>query len=349
MQNSKNLWFFSLLAITMTRNAKLQFKTQNYRKVKKELPGVQKNISLKNYTTFKIGGSAKYFYLAKTKKDLMKAILMAKEKKLPFFILGGGSNILVADEGYKGIVIKVKSQKLKVKSAGQKSKIIEIESGVLLSKIITLALKNNLTGLEWAVGIPGTIGGAIRGNAGAFGKSMADLVQGVEIFDVKNEKIKIFKNKDCKFKYKNSIFKQNPNLIILSAVIRLKKGKQEDIKKKTKEYSDYRKKNQPLNFPSAGSVFKNYQGKIKNQKLLEKFPELKEFNKKQIIPAGWLIEKSGLKGKKIGKVKISEKHANFIVNLGKGKAKHVIKLINLAKKEVKSKFKIILEEEIELL
>ena len=317
--------------------------------MQKELPEIQKNITLKDYTSFKIGGKAKYFFAAETKEDIIKVIKVAKKLDLPFFILGGGSNILVADEGYKGIVIKVKSQKLKVKSTGQKSKIIEIESGVLLSKIITLALKNNLTGLEWAVGIPGTIGGAIRGNAGAFGKSMADLVQGVEIFDVKNEKIKIFKNKDCKFKYKNSIFKQNPNLIILSAVIRLKKGKQEDIKKKTKEYSDYRKKNQPLNFPSAGSVFKNYQGKIKNQKLLEKFPELKEFNKKQIIPAGWLIEKSGLKGKKINNVKISEKHCNFIVNLGKGKAKDVIALIELIKQKVKSKFKIILEEEIVIL
>ena len=308
------------------------------------------NISflLKNYTTFQIGGPAKYFFAAKTKEELIEAIKKARDLKLPFFVLGGGSNTLVSDRGFRGLVIKMQNAKCKMKNEKPKFKIF-CESGTPLAKLVSESTKIGAMGLEWAAGIPGTVGGAIRGNTGAFKKSMKDVVESVEVFDTKTGKVKIFKNKDCKFGYKNNIFKQNPNLIILSTAIQLKKGSQKEIQEKIKEHLDYRRKNHPLNFPSAGSVFKNHQGKIKNQKLLEKFQELKEFNKKQIIPAGWLIEKSGLKGKRSGNVKISERHCNFIVNLGNGKAKDVIKLINLAKKKLKSKFGILLEEEIQYL
>ncbi len=290
--------------------------------IEKLLPDIKKNIFLRNYTTFRIGGPAKYFFVAKTKEDLTKAIQMAKKSNLPFFILGGGSNILVSDKGYNGLVIKIKNQKSKIKNNR-----ILAEAGLALNRLVELSLKNNLTGMEWAVGIPGTIGGAIYGNAGAFKKSMKDLIKEVEVFDTKDEKIKIFKNKDCKFGYRDSIFKKKKNLIILSASLQLKKGKKMKIKEKIKRYLNYRKETQPLNFPSAGSIFKN----PKN------------------FYAGFLIEKCGLKGKRIGNAKISEKHANFIVNLGNGKAKDVKKLIKLIKKKVKNKFKIELEEEIQYL
>lgn len=255
----------------------------------------QRDVSLKNYTTFKIGGSAKYFFTAKTKEDLFCAITAAKKLKLPFFVLGGGSNILVSDRGFKGLVIKF---------------------GQPFSSYVS-------KGLEWAVGIPGTVQGAVCGNTGAFKKSMKDVVESVEVFDVKTGKIKIFKNKNCKFSYRNSIFKHNKNLIILSVKIKPKKSNA----KKIKEYLDYKKERQPLDYPSAGSIFKNPSG----------------------FSAGGLIEKCGLKGKIIGQAKISEKHANFIVNLGNARAKDVKELINLIKKEVKKKFKINLEEEIQFL
>ena len=157
------------------------------------------------------------------------------------------------------------------------------------------------------------------------------------------------KNRDCKFGYRDSIFKRNQNSIILSAVLQLKRGKRTEIKRKIQEYLDYRIKTQPLNFPSAGSIFKNQKSKIKNQNLLKKFPELNEFNKKGEIPAGYLIEKCGLKGKRIGGAKISEKHANFILNFKNAKAKDIFKLIKLIKQKVKKKFKIDLEEEIQYL
>jgi len=255
----------------------------------------RKNVPLKNYTTFKIGGPAKYFFEAKRKEELIEAIKLAKKLELPFFILGGGSNLLVSDKGFDGLVIKF---------------------GQPLSSYVS-------KGLEWAVGIPGTVQGAVYSNAGAFKKSMKDVVKEVEIFDTKTEKIKNFKSKDCKFGYRDSIFKKNKNLIILSIKIKSKKSN----RKKIKQYLDYRKKTQPLNFPSAGSIFKNPRGFF----------------------AADLIERCGLRGKRIGKVKISEKHANFIVNLRNGKAKDVKKLIKLAKQKVKSKFGIVLKEEIVVL
>jgi len=282
----------------------------------------QRNISLAKYTTFRIGGQAKYFFIAKTKKDLILAIQEAKRKKLPFFILGNGSNVLISDKGFDGLVIKIQNSKFKI----QNSKIIA-EAGVYLGKLVNESAVKGLSGLEWAIGIPGTVGGAVYGNAGAFKKSMGDVVEEVELYDTKNQEFKILKNKNCKFDYRDSIFKHNKNLIIVSATIKLKKSNKKETKKKIKEYLNYKRKTQPLSFHSAGSIFKNS----------------KNFS------AAELIERCNLKGKKIGKAKISEKHANFIINLGGAKAKDVIKLINLIKKSVKNKFGIILKEEIQYL
>jgi len=315
------------------QNAKLQLKIQNSKKIKKELPSVQKNISLKNYTTFKIGGKAKYFFAAKSKESLISAIKAAKRINLPFFMLGRGSNLLVSDKEYKGLIIKIQNTKYKIPRSrtsslrGKQNTKIYAEAGVPLSQLLNEATKNNLTGLEWAVGIPGSVGGAVKGNAGAFGSSLSDNIQRVEVFNINNEKIKIFKNKNCQFSYRNSIFKKNKSLIVVSLVLKLKKGDKKEMEKKIKEYSDYRKRHQPLNFSSAGSIFVNPEG----------------------FSAGQLIEKCGLKGKKIGEAQISKIHANFIVNRNRAKAKDVKKLINLMKKKVKQKFGLVLKEEIEYL
>ncbi len=322
------------------------------------LPGVQKNISLKNYITFKIGGKAKYFFAAKTKKDLILAITVAKKLKIPFFILGGGSNLLVSDQGYKGLVIKIENCKLKtelptkfwwranVKKRTKSSSPIEnckvgAESGVPLGKLVNISIEKSLTGLEWAAGIPGTVGGAVYGNCGAFQKSMKDIIEKVEVFDTEELRIMNYELSDCQFGYRDSIFKRNKNLIILSAKTQLKKGKKKEIQKKIKEYLNYKKEKQPLNYPSAGSIFKNPPRFSAGELVKE------DKSSSSRLAAARLIEKCGLKGKRIGSAKISEKHANFIVNLGGGKAKNVMRLINLAKKKVKKKFKINLEEEIQ--
>lgn len=323
----------------------------DFQRLKKVLPDLRQNVLLKDYTTFRIGGPARYFLIATTKEDFIKAVKAAKKFGLPFFILGEGSKLLVADRGYDGIVIKMQNVKCQMSTrpnlAGQKLwrarngpeqipselygasnskfKIIDAESGKKLGDLVKLSLKQSLTGLEWAAGIPGTIGGAIRGNAGAFGKYMHDVVEEVEVFDVKSCASKRFSNKECLFAEKNSAFKKNKNLVVLSAKIKTDKGKQKGIKTTTKEYLEYRQKTQPLEFPSAGCIFIN----------------------PQQAPAGLLIDQCGLKGKTIGHAKISEKHANFIINLGGATAQDVLRLIKLAKKSVKEKFDIELEEEIQ--
>jgi len=281
------------------------------------------NILLKDYTSFKIGGPAKYFFKVKTREDLIKKIQMAKELNLPFFILGEGSNLLVSDNGYKGIVIKMEDSSISCQVNIEEHK-ITAPAGMKLADLVKFSVGKNLTGLEWAVGIPGTIGGAVRGSIQAFKKSIKETIESIEALDVSKLEIKNYKTKDCKFDYKESIFKENKNLIILSCVFKLEKGNKEEIKKKIEYFLDYRRKNHPLDFPSAGSIFKN--------------PE----NKK----AWELIKKCGLEGKRIGNAQISKKHSNFIINLGNASSKDVLDLINLAKEQVKNKFGIEIEEEI---
>ncbi|MDI6883335.1 MAG: UDP-N-acetylmuramate dehydrogenase [Patescibacteria group bacterium] len=382
-------------------------KSQNFKNL---FPRIKKNVLLKNYTTFKIGGPAKYFFVAKSKRDLIGAVKWAKERnlrdfeqiseeaqgrrilrpvgkqgakrlpetegfwgaersepkasappfqrkggeersdKLPFFILGGGSNLLVSDKGFKGIVIKIKNQKSKIKNTNQKSKVIEVGAGTELSDLVDFSFKEGLQGLEWAAGIPGTVGGAIYGNAAAFGSSIGEIVKEVEVFDAIDSEIKKFNSKGCNFSLKETIFKKNKNLIILSAILQLRKGNQKKIKKEINYFLNYRQKNHPLKFPSAGCVFKNVKLKMKNEKLqfkIKNFSEIRKFKKNGIIPVGFLIEKCGLKGKRIGGAQISKKHANFIVNRGKAKSGDVLKLINLIKRKVKNKFSVSLEEEIQ--
>jgi UDP-N-acetylmuramate dehydrogenase len=285
-----------------------------------------KNVLLKDYTTFKIGGPAKYFFVAKSKEDLIKAIEISKKNKLPIFILGGGSNILFSDKGFCGLVIKLEISGIEF----SKNKVV-VGSGVKLSNFANIVSKNGFSGFEWAVGIPSaTVGGSIFGNAQAFGFKISDTVESVEVLNLKTLKIQKFSKQQCKFSLKNSIFKKNKNFVILSIIFKLKKGDKEEIKNKIHEFLKYRKKCHPIEFFSAGSVFVN--------------PE----KKKEMISVGYLIEKIGLKEKKIGNAQISEKHANFIINLGNAKSKDVEALIKLAKQKVKKNFNINLETEIQI-
>lgn len=284
-----------------------------------KLKGVQENISLKPYTTFKVGGSACYFFQAKTKKDIVLAIREAKKENLPFFVLSGGSNILVSEQGFNGLVIKIETSGINL--SGNE---LLIEAGTLMSEITDFMLKNSLSGFEWAAGIPGTVGGAIRGNAGAFAVSMGDITEKVEAFDPEKNETAFYKKEDCGFLNKQSVFKEK-GLVILSCILKMEKGEKGDIEKKTLENINYRKEKHPLDFPSAGCVFKNPKG----------------------YSAGLLIAKAGLAGKEEGGAQISEKHSNFVINKGTAKAEDVIKLASLMKEKVKEKFNITLEEEIQ--
>lgn len=307
------------------------------------LPGVQKNVLLKDFTTYKIGGPAKYFFIAKTKEDLIKALIAAKELKLPFFILGGGSNILVSDKGLKGLVIKMQLQEVKV--AGEK---VYAEAGLGLTKLSNFVAENSFSGMEWATGIPGTVGGAIYGNAQAFGVKISDFVENVEVLNIKDLKINKLLKRQCNFSLKNSIFKKEKKLIIISVNFKFPVGNKTQITETIRNNLYHRNTKHPMSFPSAGSTFVNPEVVIKNEKLLALYPELINFNKQGTIPAGFMIEKCGLSGRQIGKAKISEKHCNFIINNGGAKAKDILLLIKLAKKKVKKLFKINLEAEVQL-
>lgn len=305
---------------------------------------IQENILLAPYTTFRIGGPAKYFVEVNSKEELTEAITYAKNNNLTFFILGGGSNVLVSDAGFDGLIIK---NELTICDLQITTGIIEAGAGVSMAKLVKISIENSLSGLEWAAGLPGSLGGAIRGNAGTFGRSIKDIVENVKIFDLDDGKIREVNNNKCEFKYRSSIFKKKANLIILSAVLKLEKSDKKRGLKKMREILARRVAKQPRDL-SAGSFFIN--PAADNPNLIKEFEGetgIKSEEKK--IPAGWLIERADLKGKKIGGAMVSEKHANFIVNTGKAKAEDVIMLASFIKQQVRDKFGVELKEEVQYL
>jgi len=298
------------------------------------------NEPLKNWTTFRIGGPARYFFVAESIEDFIKAIKITQQLKINYFILGEGSNLLFSDQGFNGLIIKNKISKLEI----IKVKII-VGAGVKLSYLFLSSIKFGLTGLEWASGIPGSVGGAVYQNAGAFGSDLSKLIQSVTVS--RNGKIIKLSKGQCGFIYRGSIFKTNKD-IILEAELKLKKGRRTESQKLIKKYLDHRRLTQPVGY-SAGSVFKNASFQKLSQICLKTYPQLQTFKESGIIPAGWLIENAGLKGLKIGGAQISEKHANFIINRGRAKAKDVLALIKTIKKIVKRRFGLKINEEIQLI
>jgi len=280
------------------------------------------NEPLAKYTTFKIGGPADFFVEVEKEEELIRLLKLLRELNLPYFILGGGSNLLVADEGFRGMVIKMQNSKCKFQNDNSKFKII-CGAGYLLGKLVEKTAKIGLAGLEFAAGIPGTIGGAVRGNAGAWQQAIGDKVKRVKVL-TPQEEIKWIEASNCQFSYRQSRFKKTKE-IIWEVELELERGEKKEIKEKIKE-NLAKRATQPKE-PSAGCIFVN----------------------PKPFAAGQLIDKCGLKGARIGDAQISPKHANFIVNLGKAKAADVIRLIKLIKEKVKEKFGVNLKEEIFLL
>ncbi|MGB9680597.1 MAG: UDP-N-acetylmuramate dehydrogenase [Minisyncoccia bacterium] len=308
---------------------------------------IKKNISLKDYTTFRIGGKAKYFTEVLTLKQLKSALGWAKSKNLPFFILGNGSNVLFKDEGFNGLIIKIQNNKIK-----EKKNSIIIGAGYLLADLVQYVIRKGIKNYEWLNGIPGTIGGAVYGNAGAFGFEMKDLILKVKTIDSNNFRLKVYSNKDCKFDYRSSIFK-NKKEIIWEVELKKKKGNKEEIKKKSLEYLKTKIEKKMFSYPSAGSIFKNvlilktiYKNYFdpKKEEVFIQGEKVRTLQGK--VSAGWFIEKCGLKGKAKGGAKIADFHANVIINFKKAKAIDVLYLINLIQKKVFEKFRIKLETEI---
>jgi len=315
---------------------------------KNEFPRLEEGVMLKDYTTFRIGGLSKYFLRTSDRKELKKIIEKAIKEKINFLVIGGGSNILFSSDGFDGLVVVYKIDNIKERPLIEKKAegIFKVDATIPLSFLI-MEMKN-YSGLEWGVGIPGTLGGAINGNAGAMGESISDSVESVDVLEIKNGEVieKTFSKKECCFGYRTSIFKNNHDMLVVSAELKLERGDEKEIQEMIKSNIEKRKSKQPKGF-SAGSIFKNYKGKI-DDSIVSNYPELKTFNEKSVIPAGLLIELSQLKGKQIGDAKISEEHSNFIINLGHATSDDVMILINLIKKTVKEKFSVDLEEEIKI-
>lgn len=279
---------------------------------------------MKKHTSFKIGGTADYFFKATTLEELQNIIKFAKIKEWPITIIGNGSNLLVTDKGIRGLVIKIDIKKLKIEKKDEFA-VIEVGAGNKLMALATKMKDEELSGLEGLSGIPGSVGGAIVMNAGAYGKEMKDVVLSTTCMD-KNGKLYTFSNEEQEFSYRNSIF-QKKDYIIIETKLKLEYGKKDEIQKRMEEYFKSRKEKQPIEYPSAGSSFKRQEG---------------------IITAK-LIDDVGLKGYKIGGAQVSEKHAGFIVNYNNATATDVINLINYIKEKVYSKYGIKIEEEIKII
>lgn len=278
---------------------------------------------LKNHTTFQIGGKCIALIEPKKVEDIIEAIKICRENNLKFFVIGNGSNLLVPDDGYNGVIIKIKSEFSNIQVEGE---CLIAHSGAKLSEVYTVAYENSLTGFEFASGIPGTIGGAIFMNAGAYGGEMKDIVESVEVLDFDNYEVKELKNEELDFSYRKSII-QRKNYIVLTIKLKLKKGNKEEIKAVYEDLRERRNSKQPLNFGSAGSTFKRPEGHF----------------------ASKLIEDAGLKGYHINDAWVSEKHSGFIVNKGNASYKEVMELIEYVQKVVFEKFEVKLETEVRIL
>lgn len=312
---------------------------------------IQENVSLNQFSYYKIGGPARYFLAVSDFSELFAGLRdwqKIKAKLAPAarkeFIIGGATNLLIADEGFDGLIIH---NNIKfVNSLGRNW--FEFGAGLLVSEAIDFCLSNSLSGFEWAGGLPGTVGGAVRGNAGAFGGEIKDNIIEVKSFDLKAG-IKRERNcQDCHFDYRNSIFKDGEGRgeIIISAVFCFSAGEQSEIKKAITTKIDYRQSHQPLEYPNAGSTFKNVDARGFSDKVMKKFKNVIKYDPFPVIPAAHLLSEARLKGKRIGCAEISKKHPNFIINLGGAKASDVLALIKIAQKKVREEFQISLQPEI---
>ena len=291
-----------------------------------EMPGrILYNEPMKKYTSFKIGGPAECLIKIESVEELKKVLKIANENNIKITVIGNGSNVLVLDEGISGITLIIKIEGIDFKDIENNKVLVSIGAGEKVSKIGRIFLNNSLSGFEEISGIPGSIGGAVRMNAGAHGKEMKDIVKSVTCVDyLGNEKI--FSNTEMKFEYRKSILKKE-KYIVTKVEIELARGKTEEIKAKMDEYLRFRKEKQPLESPSAGSTFKRGEDFITSK----------------------LIDEAGLKGLRVGDAEISKKHAGFVINKGNAKAKDVLELINKVKEEVYKKYQKKIELEIEVI
>ena len=285
---------------------------------------VKKDEPMSKHTSFKVGGKADYFVeIDNNQENILNILKLAKENNVKITIVGNGTNILVSDDGIRGIVLKIKPST----TYNIYDDYIEVSAGTANAYLANVTLNNEMTGFEFAAGIPGTIGGAIVMNAGAFGGEIKNVLYEASGIDINTSKNFTYTNEDCKLGYRTSIFQKKSNLIITSAKIKYSQGKKEEIASCMNEYRERRLNSQPLDMPSAGSTFKRGDGFITAK----------------------LIDEAGLKGYSIGGAMVSKKHAGFIVNTGNATAKDIKDLIKYVQDEVYKKFNVKIEPEVKFI
>jgi UDP-N-acetylmuramate dehydrogenase len=283
---------------------------------------IKLNVAMKEFTTFKIGGPADVMIIPRTISDIIKAVNFCRNHNIPAVMLGMGSNILVKDKGIRGIVIKIGDSLKNYSIAGNE---IYAEAGISLSELSRKAAENSLSGLEFAEGIPGSLGGAVVMNAGAYNGEIKDVLKEVLAVDYSG-RLKTFNTQQMQFGYRKSIF-QSMEFIVLAIRMQLKKGNKEQIFSTMQEFNRLRREKQPLDMPSAGSTFRRPEG----------------------FYVGPLIEELGLKGFKIGGAEVSTKHAGFIVNSGNATASDIIELITYIQEKANKKYGVSLVPEIRII
>ena len=299
---------------------------------------IQENIPLSPLTTFKIGGAAKHFVKVRSEEEIREAIAWAKGKEVRHLILSGGSNVLVPDGGFDGLVIQLKGNLWGVSGDS-----IEAWAGTNLMELIRAFGLRGKGGWEKLAGIPGTIGGAVRGNAGAFGTEIKDFVRRVRALNVETSEVRDFSNAECDFSYRHSFFKDHPEWVVTRVFIDLQTIDAAESARLTAETIAEREKRHLQNVQAAGSFFMNPKAPPEIIAMFEKEKSIK--SREGRVPAGWIIEKAGMKGATVGGAIASLQHPNYIVNTGNATAHDVCNLAQMIKLEVYNQFQVELHEE----
>ncbi len=306
---------------------------------------IREHEPLAPHTVFKIGGPADVYVEAATTDELIRALQEAKSRDIPWCILGAGSNVLVSDAGYRGVVIHPTGGSIRFDGDG-----VTADAGVTMARVVAESLRHSLRGFEWAIGVPGTIGGSVRGNAGCFGSEMKDVVRAVHVYDADRGVREVWPADRASFGYRESAFKHRPEIVVLSCELALVPGDRREGEGLVREYTAHRAKTQDIGSQSAGCIFKNIpwgRPDIVDASVRRRFPNPPPSGTVDGISAGFLVDQAGLKGYRIGGASISQRHGNFFLNSGGATAEDVRSLIRIAKDAVREKFGLTLEEEIQ--
>jgi UDP-N-acetylmuramate dehydrogenase len=301
---------------------------------------IQKNVPLAPYTSFEIGGPAAYFVRLVGERELREALLFARHEDLPFCILGGGTNLLISDDGFDGVILKTAFDGVEMTRQG-----VVVEAGADLTTLVQTVSARGLGGMESLAGIPGTLGGAVRGNAGAYGSQIADVVRSVKVLNAETLEVTTFTRDQCRFGYRSSQFKRNRNLVVVSAELALVPGSAEEAQLKVRQTIEKRTAKNLHYARSVGSFFMN--PLVTDEKLIRAFEKDQNTHCREgRIPAGWIIDQVGLRNERVGNAMVSEKHANYLINAGGATAAEVVELAEMVKERVQRAMGIELMEEV---